>query len=261
MKRSSAGHNPPASSPIARNLHTLSPRKAWPGYNSIMARPTNRQIAQRLGTVSLFEALDSSMMSEIAATAQWRECGVGEVIALEGEAQPGLYFLDFGYVKVVKVSLSGREQTLRILEPGDTFNEIGVFTHLPNPATAIALEPAGVCLIRRETIARLLAEHPNFAQSVMEKMAERMLFLVSLVTDLSLRPVTGRLARLLLESTTTDVLPRPRWFTQAELAARLGTVPDVIQRSLRNLEAEELIAVDRHQIRILNRLTLEQIAA
>lgn len=201
------------------------------------------------------------MMAEMVATAQWREFGAGEVIVLEGEAQPGLYFLDFGYVKIVKLSPSGREQTLRILEPGDTFNEIGVFTRQPNPATAIALEPAGVWLISRGALDRLLQEHPDFGLSVMEKMAERMLFLVTLVTDLSLRPVTGRLARLLLESATADIMPRPRWFTQAELAARLGTVPDVIQRSLRNLEAEGLIAVERQQIRILNRLALEQIAA
>jgi DNA-binding GntR family transcriptional regulator len=91
-------------------------------------------------------------------------------------------------------------------------------------------------------------------------MAERMLYLVSLITDLSLRPVTGRLARLLLESAVEDVLERPRWFTQAELAARLGTVPDVIQRALRALENEGLIAVDRHQIHILDRPALAKVA-
>ena len=227
-----------------------------------MPSPTPKiKVAQRLRSVPLFEALDDAIMLEMATTAHWREYGTGEVIVLEGEAQPGLYFLDYGYVKVVKVSPAGREQTLRILEPGETFNEIGVFTRRPNPATAIALEPAGVWLIRREALVRLLAEYPAFGQSVMEKMAERMLFLVSLVTDLSLRPVTGRLARLVLESATSDVMPRPRWFTQAELAARLGTVPDVIQRSLRSMESEGLIAVERQQIRILNRPTLEELAA
>lgn len=218
-------------------------------------------IARRLRNVPIFEALNDILMEEVAAAALWREYSTGEVIVLEGEAQTGLYFLDYGFVKVVKVSASGREQTLRILEPGETFNEIGVFTSRPNPATAIALEPAGVWLIRRNTLTRLLLDHPTFGQSVMEKMAEHMLFLVSLVTDLSLRPVTGRLARLLLDSATANVVQRPRWFTQAELAARLGTVPDVIQRSLRSLEADGLIAVDRQQIRILNRPSLEELAA
>ena len=226
-----------------------------------MPAPTTDQIARRLRAVPLLKALDDTTMALLARETQSREYTAGEVIVLEGEAQPGLYFLAHGYVKAVKFSPAGREQTLRVLEPGDTFNEIGVFTRRPNPATAIALELSGVWLIPRDSLSRLMRERPDFAQSVIEQMAERMLFLVSLVTDLSLRPVTGRLARLLLDSATDDVVLRPRWFTQAELAARLGTVPDVVQRSLRGLETDGLIAVERQQIRILNRPALEALAA
>jgi len=215
----------------------------------------------RLRRLSFFDGLDDTTLAELARAARRREYRAGEVIVLEGEAQPGLYFLDTGYVKVLKSAPSGREQTLRVLEPGDTFNEIGVFSRQPNPATAVALEPTAVWLIPRETLTRLLRERPDFALSVIERMAERMLFLVTLVSDLSLRSVTGRLARLLLETAAGDVVTRPRWFTQAELAARLGTVPDVVQRSLRGLEADGLIAVDRAYIRILDRPALEQLVA
>ncbi len=208
----------------------------------------------------LFEGVDESILQDLARGARWREYEVNEVVVLEGEAQSGLYYLQYGWLKVVKISPNGREQILRFLEPGETFNEIGVFADQSNPATAIALEPAGIWLIRCETLLNLLKERPDFAQNVVTKMAERMLYLVSLVTDLSLRPVTGRLARLLLEDATDDILHRPRWFTQTELAARLGTVPDVIQRSLRNLEKDGLIVVDRHQIRILDRSALTEIA-
>jgi len=230
-------------------------------YNPPMSpRPTTEQTIRRLRAVPLFQTLDDATMARLAAETQWYEYRTGEVIVPEGEAQPGLYFLAYGYVKAVKYSAAGREQTLRVLEAGDTFNELSVFTRRPNPATAIALEASGIWLIPRATLTRLMREQPDFAQSVIEQIAERMLFLVSLVTDLSLRPVTGRLARLLLESASEDVVLRPRWFTQAELAARLGTVPDVIQRSLRGMEGDGLIAVDRQQIRILDRFALEALA-
>lgn len=228
---------------------------------SMNASPDRAQLIDRLRAVPFFDSLDEALLAALAQTARRRQYGTGEVIVLEGEAQQGLYFLEAGYVKVVKVAPSGREQTLLFLEAGDTFNEIGVFSSRPNPATAVALEPSAVWLIPREHLTRLLREQPAFAQSVVERMAERMLFLVGLVSDLSLRPVGGRLARLLLEAAVDDVVQRPRWFTQAELAARLGTVPDVVQRSLRSLEAEGLIAVDRAQIRLLNRPALEQLAA
>lgn len=222
---------------------------------------TTQQIARRLREVPLLTALDDTTMALLAHETQSRMYAAGEVIVLEGEGQTGLYFLAHGYVKAVKFSPTGREQTLRVIEAGETFNDVGVFTRHPNPATAIALEPSDVWVIPRESLTRLMRERPDFSQSVIEQMAERMLFLVSLVTDLSLRPVTGRLARLLLESATDDLVLRPRWFTQAELAARLGSVPDVVQRSLRGLEADGLIDVDRQRIRILNRIALEEIAA
>lgn len=222
--------------------------------------PALAQIIQQIGKIPLFTELDKGMLRELAQASRWRTYEAGEIVVLEGEAHPGLYYLQYGWLKVVKVSPAGREQILRFLEPGDTFNEIGVFTSQPNPATAVALESAGVWLVPRPALLRLLREQPDFAQQIIAKMADRMLHLVTLVTDLSLRPVTGRLARLLLQDAVGDVLERPHWFTQAELAARLGTVPDVVQRALRSLENDGLIRVDRHQIHLLNRSALEKIA-
>lgn len=224
-------------------------------------RPTPDHFVEQLQTNSLFAGLDEETLQTLAQDAFWREYSAGEVIVLEGESLPGLLYLQFGWIKVVKISPGGREQVLRFLEPGETFNEVGVFADQPNPATAIALEPAGVWLIRREKVLRLLQEDPAFSQYVIAKMAGRLLYLVSLVTDLSLRPITGRLARLLLEEATGDLLHRPRWYTQAELASRLGTVPDVVQRALRNLEKEGHIEVTRREIRIVDRDALEEIAA
>ncbi len=219
------------------------------------------QFIDQLRAISLFAELDEPALQTLAQHARWRDYDAGELVALEGDAQPGLHVLQHGWLKVVKTSPAGREQILRFLEPGDTFNEIGVFSNQANPATAIALEPAGIWLIPRTALQHLLEEDPTFAQHIISNMAERMLYLVSLVTDLSLRPVTGRLTRLLLEDAVDDVVVRPRWYTQAELAARLGTVPDVIQRALRGLENEGLIAIEKNQIRILDRKAMSEIAA
>ncbi|MEJ2748065.1 MAG: helix-turn-helix domain-containing protein [Anaerolineae bacterium] len=105
-----------------------------------------------------------------------------------------------------------------------------------------------------------MQQRPDFAQHVIESMAERVQYLVTLVTDLSLRSVIGRLSRLILEDADGDTLHRPQWYTQSELAARLGTVPDVIQRALRTLESDDIIEVQRHLIRIRDHQALAQIA-
>ena len=69
-----------------------------------------------------------------------------------------------------------------------------------------------------------------------------------------------RLARLLLEEATGATIVRRRWDTQAEMAARLGTVLDVLNRALRRLAADGVIKVERHQILILDQEQLVSIA-
>ena len=227
-------------------------------HNRRMPKPTTAELKERLRTNPFFAGLDEDILTILVQGAFWREYAVGEVVVLEGEASSGFYYLQSGWLKVVMVSLNGREQVLNFLEPGNTFYEVGAFSDQPNPATAVALEKAGVWLIRRDGVMQLVRERPSFAEFMLARMADRLLHLVSLVTDLSLRPVTGRLAHLLLESADGDILHRPRWYTQAELAARLGTVPDVIQRALRELEKEGLIEVTRRTIRILDRPALAE---
>ena len=84
---------------------------------------------------------------------------------------------------------------------------------------------------------------------------------VALASDLSLNTVEGRLAKLLLEQAEGDVIERRRWTTQSELAARLGTVPDVLSRATRELTRAGLIEMDRQQIRILDREGLAERAS
>jgi CRP/FNR family transcriptional regulator len=99
---------------------------------------------------------------------------------------------------------------------------------------------------------QLLETHPALAHGVIRDLAGRLQHLVGLVEDLSLRTIESRLARTLLEGLVNNEIPRRKWATQNEMAARLGTVPDVLNRALRKLVEEGLISVTRHQIRIID---------
>jgi CRP/FNR family transcriptional regulator len=215
------------------------------------------ELLPTLRTISLFAQLDEKTLQRVAESVRRYDYPKGQIVFLEGEKSPGLYWLQSGWLKAVKQSVNGREQILQFFEPGNTFHEIAGFTDAANPATAIALDDVQVWIVPRETMLRLLQENPAFAQHVIASLAARIQTLVSLVEDLSLRPVIGRLARLILEDAIEDVLQRPRWYTQYELASRLGTVPDVVQRTLRGMAADGVIEVDRSQIRITDRERLE----
>lgn len=214
--------------------------------------PPQDELLDTLRAIPFLHGLDTSILEEVAGSALWRVYRAGAPVFWEGELAAGLYYLRSGWLKVVKSSPDGREQVMRFIGPGEVFNEVGVLADQPNPATAIALEDVTLWLIERAAVRRLLLSHPDVALLVLENMAERVTSLVQLVADLSLHNVEVRLARFLLEEASGDQVVRHPWTTQSELAARLGTVPDVLSRALRALSGAGLILVDRQRIQILD---------
>jgi CRP/FNR family transcriptional regulator len=215
---------------------------------------------QLLKSSFYFSSLDDEAIDLLARAAVRRVYSSGQVVLLEGEPCTGLSILESGWLKAVKIGLDGREQVLQNLGPGEVFNAISVFTDVPNQATVIALETSVVWHVQRETLLALLERRPDLARQVIRDLAGRIVHLVRMVEDLSLCTVEARLARLILAQAQGDAAPRRRWATQAELAARLGTVPDVIQRALRKLADDGLIVVERQQIRLLDRDGLKEVA-
>ena len=210
-----------------------------------------------LKAVSYFSNLDDTALNLVAQSAIRRVYDAEQVILIEGEPCTGLYIVDSGWLKAFKIGLDGREQVLQTLKSGDVFNGISVFTEVPNQASVTALETSVVWIVRRNVLLRMMDEHPELAHHVVKDLAGRVMHLIRMVEDLSLRSVEARLARLLLEQAEGESVTRRRWATQAEMASRIGTVPDVLNRALRKLSEGGMIRVERHQIQILDREGLE----
>jgi CRP-like cAMP-binding protein len=213
-----------------------------------------------LKTVTYFSSLDSNTFETVAQSAVRRVYQTNQLILTEGEPSIGLHIIESGWVKVTKFSFEGREQILNTLGPTDSFNAVSVFTDTPNQASVSALEETVIWLIPRVEMTRLLDKNPTLAKIIIQDLAKKVIHLVGLVEDLSLRSIEERVAKLLLENAEKETLPRRRWATQAEMANRIGTVPDVLNRILRKLVDDQFIQVSRTQIQIIDRQGLEKIA-
>jgi len=123
-----------------------------------------------------------------------------------------------------------------------------------NHATVQALTPVTLYTILCDDLRQLVGECPQLALAILHDFAERLDHLTNLVESLSLHTVRGRLARFLLEHAESDVARR---FTQEEIAARLGTVRDMVGRTLRAFASAGLLRVDRQRIVLLDREGLE----
>ncbi|MEZ4862691.1 MAG: Crp/Fnr family transcriptional regulator [Caldilineaceae bacterium] len=225
------------------------------------AQPDLTLLADKLQKTFFFQGMDGRLLERLLPQARQGFYAPGAVIFLEGEATPGLYYVEQGWVKVIKLSPEGREQILYFWGAGDLFGGMTAFVSQLAPATALALEPTTLWLLPHHAVQQLLIDEPTLALRVIEFMSQRLNELITLVADLSLHSVTERLARQLLDQATDDIVQRQRWATQAEMAARLGTAPDVVNRALRALVEEGIIELSRQQIRILDHAALEDRAA
>ncbi len=217
-------------------------------------------VIELLRGLDYFASLDDEVLGAVAAVAHERRYASDEIIFLEGEPCAGLFVVQSGRVKIFKTSPEGREQSLHFVEPGRSFNDVAVLDGGPNPATVMAVEPTVCLVIDRDAMVRLVQTYPALAMAVIKSIAARARHLVGLVEDLSFRSVQARLAKLLLEqaqaSGRRDQVPR--LMTQQEMAARLGTVREVVGRALRALEHRGIIRIQRHRIVILDREELER---
>ena len=107
---------------------------------------------------------------------------------------------------------------------------------------------------------RLLQRYPRVSQNVNRVLAGQIRRLTALVEDLSFKPVIGRVAKILLEYSDEGHGTRPK-LTQQEMAAMAGTAREVVGRSLKSLEEEGLIRLEKNRLVIRDREALENMVA
>jgi CRP-like cAMP-binding protein len=203
-----------------------------------------------LGSLPYFASLRPAQLDGIARATTELSFARGEVILLEGEPCKGLYIVKSGRVRIFKSSDQGREQVLLVAEPGDTFNDVPVFDGGTNPASAEALEPAVIYLIPAQTMTYLTADS-QVCRAIIRVFATRLRHLTTVVEDLSFRSVVSRLAKLLLNMAVVEGgrAPIPQ-LTQDEMASMIGSVRDVVGRSLRSMERMGAIEIKGRRITI-----------
>lgn len=217
--------------------------------------------AMRIATlrkVPFLSRLSEPELQALAEASMVKHYNKGEIVFLEGDPCPGLYVVHSGAVKIFKTSLGGREQVLTIERPGNSVAELPVLDEGPYPASAMAVEDSTLLLIPRADFHRLCRQHPDLALALIRSLAGRFRRLVRLVEGLAFLEVGQRLARFLLEKaaqegrTTPEGIQFPLDLTHQELAAQIGTVRELVSRTLARFQEQKLISVRDRTVVILD---------
>jgi len=215
-------------------------------------------IAAFLAEHWLFGCLDSAARDEAARSATKRHLARGEILAVEGEPCQAIYLVLDGRVRALKTSPAGREQIVHELRSGDAFYLVPSLDGGQLPATTQAATRATVLSWPTPTFLAMLDAHPALARLLLVALSRRLRRLSDLAGELALYSVAERLARLLLE--IADAPPEAR-LTQQEMAGRLGTVREVVARTLADFQARGWLRIDKGRIQILDPVALRSLAS
>lgn len=209
-----------------------------------------------VAAIKQFSALPEKVIVELARQMIPRAYAAGQVICLEGEPGDHVYLLEKGWVKCVRTATDGREQAALFLQESEVFGDEAIFSGAVYPLTVIALEQVNAWVIEGSAMVALSKRYPELALACLENLSNRVLYYVQLVEDLGLRSVQARIAHTLLGHAELKdgalMIPRRSWATLDEMAIRLGTVRDVLSRSLNALESEGILHLERSRIVILD---------
>ena len=222
------------------------------------ARAIMTVTTETIRKIPYFAELDDTALKELSGRVRGRKVQAGEVILLEGERCEGLYFVVSGRVKVFKLSGEGKEQVLRILGVGRSFNDVPVFDGGPNPGSVAALEPSSIGFLPKTHVLALVEKHPKVAAAVIRLLASRLRALTLMIEDLAFRGVMARVAKLLLDcSRGHQTLMEGGGgacarLTQHQIATMTGSVREVVQRALKTLEKDGAIRLERARVVVLD---------
>jgi CRP/FNR family transcriptional regulator len=208
----------------------------------------------KLGTCRYFENVGDERLREISRGMELCRYDRGEAIFWENEPSKGLYIIDSGSVKLFKLSQQGRELIIEVFGDGESFNEVPVFDQQLNPVNVAELEESKIWIVDGGAIRECLYKYSEVTQAVVLNLSKNLRMLVGKVEELSFYQVTNRLARL-IDTLPVEQLMGPAniRLTRDEVAARLGTVREVVARSLKDLERSGAIAVSRDKIEIIDK--------
>jgi len=212
----------------------------------------SRVDSELLNEIDLFAELDAGSVDRMRAAAVRRELVRGDVLFTEGDEPSHLYVVTSGRIAISNRSIDDRESMVALMERGDLFGEMGLFTNDGRSAEARSLEASSVLEIPYAPLQATYEEQPAQLWPVVRLLSKRLATINGALADSVFLDVTGRTAKRLLEIAGDDdefALP----ITQEELAGMVGASRERVNKAIASfIRLGWLEQVDR-RYRITNR--------
>jgi CRP/FNR family transcriptional regulator len=202
--------------------------------------------------VSFFQGLDPQDIDTFMQIAVLKRFQPGQVVFNRDDPGTGLYVLTEGRVRIFVSGNGTKEQLLRVLMPGDSFGEAGIFLEHGYPSTAQCLDRSAAFFFPGDRLKRHLLECPALAANFLKLLSLKLADFAHLFESRTIKEAPARLASFILNR--EEVSGRVKLnFSKGQLASFIGTSPETVSRALTFLKGKKAITEEKPYIVILNR--------
>jgi CRP-like cAMP-binding protein len=219
-----------------------------------------------LDRCALFHVLDDVTKRQLAARAQRRRYGVGDVIFRVGSPGDIMMAVMTGTVRIVAPSPQGKEIVLGDLQVGEVFGEIALLDGGERSADAIALTNCELVALERRDMLAVLERHPEACLRLLEVMCKRLRLADERITEIAFFDLPVRLAKVLMRTAVhgTAGAAKPAApkvaLSQRELGNMIGGTRESVNRCLRDWQRRGIIRLAKGWIILEDKAALADLA-
>ncbi|MBI3753217.1 MAG: Crp/Fnr family transcriptional regulator [Deltaproteobacteria bacterium] len=186
-----------------------------------------------------------------------------DVIFVEGGPCPGFYVVKSGRVKLIKTSKDGKEQIIKILQPGELLGMETFYNGKSYANTAMAMDDCELCFIEKGAFFRIIGEHPSIAKKIIVALSKELDHAYSKIGSMGLMNAREKMAHLLNTlASEYGIKENGRIqlnlsLSRLEIAELLGITQETAIRLLKGFKDDGIIEIKRKEIIIKSPAKLE----
>jgi CRP-like cAMP-binding protein len=201
----------------------------------------------------------NAQKQRLASLAIRRVLKRNEALYWQGDLWRNVLLVASGRLRSVIHSLDGRSYVVSTWERGDEFWPHSLFDGESMPSTLEAVQDCAIYQWDGETVLQILFDNSDAVRALLGRQIKMIRKRRETISDLAFQPVTGRLAKLLLEQVPASETSAQRDLTLDQIASRVASSPEVVCRTLYQLQRDGLLQVTRASITLHDRAALERL--
>ena len=214
---------------------------------------TESPMLDYLREISPYNDLSEAELESFAGIATRRKFKKNTLLIHQGDDTGSLYILLDGEMRVYIEDDQGRELTVKILKPGDSFGELALLGDFPRTANVMTMTDCVVSAVSKSGYLTILQDHPQISLALIKSLAHMVRETTEELSCIALLDVYGRLTHVLekyaVERDGQKQVPK---FTHREISNMIGSSREMVSKIMKELEKGDYISVsDEHYL--LNR--------